>query len=94
MANPTGKGGFRDNPQNRNGNGRRKGEADYLATMFSVVSQSDWKEIVCKAKDQAKRGDKDARNWLSGYLQGAPKQTVDMYVDILWDWELPSDTNL
>ncbi len=49
-------------------------EARYYDVLMSTVTFEDWKEIVLKAKDQAKRGDAVARKWLADYLVGAPIQ--------------------
>ena len=57
---------------NSGGTGRppRRIEAHYLVAMSEIVSPEDWQEIVSKAVQDAKQGDKDARNWLARYLLG------------------------
>ena len=42
------------------------------------MTLKEWRAIVVKAIDQAKRGDSKARQWLSDYLAGKPVQGVDL----------------
>ena len=67
-------------PGNPGGPGRpkRTTEDRYLRSLESVVSMTDWREIVEKAVTQAKRGDSRAREWLSGYLLGKPLQRTEI----------------
>lgn len=48
-----------------NPGGRPRNTAVYLQCSMRHVSLGDWAKIVEKAKEDAIRGDKDARNWLS-----------------------------
>jgi hypothetical protein len=61
---------------NPGGPGRPKKEREqkFYEITLTAVTFDDWKAIVCKAKDQAKRGDAVARKWLSDYLIGPPVQ--------------------
>jgi hypothetical protein len=52
------------------GRPRRAAERDYLLALTEAVSVDDWRAVVAKALDQAKAGDKSARQWLSDYLIG------------------------
>ena len=52
------------------GRPRRAVEQDYLATLADVVTVEDWREIVQRARDDAKRGDAKARGWLAEFLLG------------------------
>lgn len=56
------------------GRPRREREVEYYRIMETEVTPSDWRAIVSKATDQAKRGDAVARKWLSDYLMGQPVQ--------------------
>jgi hypothetical protein len=53
-------------------------EEKFYKTTLSAVTLSDWREIVKKAVEQAKRGNPSARKWLSDYLIGPPQQKVDV----------------
>jgi len=67
-------------PGNGGGPGRpsKSRETRYLDVLLNTVSFEDWKEIVSKANEQAKRGDAVARKWLSDYLIGAPVQRTEV----------------
>ena len=54
------------------GRPKRITEVQYLEATASKVSLEKWGEIVDKAIDDAIKGDKDARRWLSDYLVGKP----------------------
>jgi hypothetical protein len=62
--------------QSGNPKGRRpkEREVEYTNIIQSSCSPSDWKTIVNKAVEQAKRGDEKARKWLSDNLIGLPVQ--------------------
>lgn len=70
---------------NPGGPGRPKKEREikYYELTLSVVSLTDWKEIVDKAVSQAKRGDAVARKWLADYLMGEPEKNVNLKSDII-----------
>ena len=53
-------------------------EEKFYKTTLSAVTLTDWREIVKKAVEQAKRGNPSARKWLSDYLIGPPQQKVDV----------------
>jgi hypothetical protein len=53
-------------------------EEKFYRTTLSAVTLADWREIVKKAVDQAKKGNPSARKWLSDYLIGPPQQKVDV----------------
>lgn len=59
------------------GRPRRSVEERYLKALSRTVSMADWKTITIKAIEQAKEGDKAARQWLSDYLIGKPTQYVN-----------------
>jgi hypothetical protein len=67
-------------PGNKGGPGRppKPKEEKFYRTTLSAVTLSDWREIVKKAVEQAKRGNPSARKWLSDYLIGPPQQKVDV----------------
>ena len=66
--------------QSGNPNGRppKPKEEKFFKTTLSAVSLSDWREIVKKAVEQAKRGNPLARKWLSDYLIGPPVQKQEL----------------
>jgi len=82
------------------GNGGRppkKREERYTQILMTSCTFSDWKDIVQRAVDQAKGGDKDARKWLSDYLVGSPVQkhavaSVD-WENLVIDWGDSGDNN-
>ena len=65
---------------NRGGPGRppREVEKRYLQIMKEVVTEQDWKEVCEMARDQAKMGDNDARNFLAYYMIGKPTQVIQI----------------
>jgi len=46
----------------------------YLKLTYDRVSDGAWEEIVDKAIEQAKQGNPTARQWLSNYTIGIPRQ--------------------
>ena len=64
---------------NGGGPGRPKMcDTDYLDVCRSTVTLTDWRAIVAKARDQAKRGNPVARKWLGDYLLGLPTQRLEV----------------
>jgi hypothetical protein len=63
----------------RNPKGRPKKEREvrFLEITLSAVTFPEWQKVVEKALEQAKRGDSQARKWLSDYLIGPPQQRSD-----------------
>ena len=59
---------------NPNGRAPKEREERYYEITMSSVTYEEWRAIVLKAKDQAKRGDAAARKWLADYLIGPPVQ--------------------
>ena len=43
----------------------------------SACTFTDWRKIVQKAVEQAKRGNFQARKWLGDYLLGPPPQKIE-----------------
>ena len=70
---------------NPNGRAPRSREERYYKILMSTVSFADWKAIILKAVDQARRGDAQARKWLSDYLAGEPEH--NMILDTIIRWE-------
>ena len=56
----------------------REVERRYLEVMKSATTEQDWFEITQRAIKDAKRGDAQARKWLSDYLIGLPRQGIDI----------------
>lgn len=75
---------------NPGGPGRPKKEREqkYYEITLTAVTFDEWKAIVIKAKDQAKRGDAVARKWLSDYLLGPPIQRTEHEITgtLIIDW--------
>jgi hypothetical protein len=65
---------------NPNGRAPKERELRFYDITLSAVSDEDWRIIVYKARDQAKRGDAVARKWLADYLIGPPTQKTDLTV--------------
>ena len=64
--------------KNNGGGPGRPRTAEYLKVMTEEVTPEDWRQITAKAKWQAKRGNKDARKWLSDYVLGLPLQRSEI----------------
>jgi hypothetical protein len=52
---------------------QRRTESDYVGALADAVTLDDWRQIANKAKQLAKDGDAQARNWLSQHLMGKPQ---------------------
>ena len=65
---------------NGGGPGRppKKKEDRFMEVSIAAVSLKDWREIIKKAVEQAKRGDTQARKFLAEYLIGPPQQRLDV----------------
>lgn len=65
---------------NGGGPGRPKRDIEhkYLDITLANCSQSEWREIVKKAVQQAVRGDAVARKWLADYIIGTPVQRSEV----------------
>lgn len=68
------KGRFKKGGPGGPGRAPRARELEYLDVTVSAVSMDDWKAIIHKAVDQARRGDSVARKFLADYLMGTPEQ--------------------
>ena len=68
------KGEYRGGP----GRPKKSKEERYYDILISTVSLNDWRDIVKRAVGDAKRGDASARTWLSNYIIGQPKQTIEL----------------
>ena len=64
-----------------NPSGRPAHQTKYLKSLVRLVKQDDWQAIIIKAIEQAKRGDKSARDFLADYCLGKPQQQVDLNTD-------------
>ena len=47
-----------------------------MREMLSAELEAEWLPIVAKAIEQAKDGNQQARDWLSGYSLGKPAQAI------------------
>ena len=62
-------------PGNQTGGRKRRAEEDAVKALFlRAISTKDQVAIIQKARDQALRGDKDARRFIFDYLHGPPIQ--------------------
>jgi hypothetical protein len=64
--------------QSGNPGGRPAHQQRYMKSLVRLVKTADWQDIVRKAIEQAKRGDKTARQFLADYVLGKPVQGVDL----------------
>jgi hypothetical protein len=71
------KGRFKKGYKGGPGRPKREVEEYYLAIMLDEITPDDWRAITKKAVEQAKRGDQQARKWLSDYLLGLPVQRTE-----------------
>ena len=78
---------------NPNGRPKKKREERYLEITLNTVTFADWKEIIKKAAEQARRGDKDARKFLAEYLLGKPEDnvTLNTVIGLMWPEEVDGD---
>jgi len=78
MAERDTNGRFKDGNKASPGRSTRSTEEKYLKKLNTSTTLKDWRAITIKAIDDAKRGDSKARQWLSDYLIGKPKQGVEI----------------
>jgi phage terminase large subunit len=67
--------GSSGNPRGRSPKDR---EERYYQILMTAVTYANWERIVMKAVEQAKRGDTQARKWLTDYLVGSPIERKDI----------------
>lgn len=60
------------------GGGKAHYRTQMLKALRAAVTVADWTAIANKAVAQAKAGDARARVWLSEYLLGKPKETLEV----------------
>lgn len=65
---------------NSGGPGRPKKEREekFLEITLNACTYKDWRAIIKKAVEQAKRGNPQARKFLADYLIGLPKQRHEL----------------
>ena len=84
---------------NGGGPGRppKKREERYYEILISTVSYADWRAIIQKAAQQAKRGDATARKWLADYIVGTPEQNLNigggLLIEYINDWRGAADAD-
>jgi hypothetical protein len=61
-----------------NPNGRPPKEKSIAGRIRAALSEDDWIEIIAKATEQAKAGDKAARDFLLDRTEGKPNQSIDI----------------
>ncbi|WP_299642707.1 hypothetical protein [Devosia sp.] len=52
-----------------------------LELVHKAVTKDVWLNVVKTATQQAERGDKDARNWLTPWILGAPPKAPEEGAD-------------
>lgn len=67
---------------NPHGRPPKEREIRFYEITLATVTFDDWREIVKRAVQDAKRGDTAARKWLSDYLMGTPEQNVSIVADV------------
>lgn len=93
--NRTGKGGFKDNPTNRNKNGRPRDGNTITETIRILLEQIDanWKggkkitkkEAIAEVLiSKALKGDTNCLRLLLNYIDGMPEQKVELKGEMLW----------
>lgn len=78
-----------------NPGGKPLDQTKYLKKLDTTMTLKEWRDIVVKAIEQAKRGDSRARQWLSDYLLGKPTQRQEItgaegsefVINLSWDDE-------
>lgn len=83
---------------NPKGRPKKEREQQYHEIMVSVVTPAEWRAIVVKAVEQAKRGDSVARKWLADYLIGPPVERKEVTgADggplVFVNWDEPKSTD-
>lgn len=79
------------NPQGRP---PREREEKFFEITLATVTYADWKQVIKKAAEQAKRGDATARKFLADYVIGPPTQKhevdeqSDRTIRFVWENEL------
>lgn len=63
---------------NPKGRPKKERERRFLEITQETVTFDDWREIIIKTKEQAKRGDPVARKFLAEYLIGPPVQKGEL----------------
>jgi len=63
---------------NPNGRSRKEREVKYYEITQAAVTYEDWREVVRKAVQLAKRGDYQSRKFLADYLLGLPTQKQEI----------------
>lgn len=81
------KGRFVKGHKSKGGRPSLQREIRYYEILMGSVTFEDWRRIVEKAAEQAKRGDAVARKWLSDYLVGQPEQDFNGAVEITIRYE-------
>ena len=86
------KGGPSPNPKGRPSIAK---EREYLKTLREVVTLDEWRKIAEKAVQQAKLGNRYARDWLARYLVPEPAKAIDvdgtLSINYVNDWRNPSE---
>ena len=78
MAKRNAKGQFVKGHNGGPGRPKKTREERYLEIVKSAVTFEDWKAIVKRAAYDAKRGDAQARKWLSDNIIGPPTQRQEI----------------
>ena len=79
------KGQFTEGNPGGPGRPRRQVEVQYLTALTEAISIDDWRAVVGRAVEDAKKGDARARDWISRYMVG------DCVVEAVRKGELSAD---
>lgn len=78
ILNPTGKGGLQERPQDINRDGKPKSAKIIVEDLLSRMTPELIAEMNTDITERARKGDKDAQNFIYNRLAGTPKQSVDI----------------
>ena len=76
---------------NPNGRPKKEREERFLEITLSAVTYKDWREIIKRAVEQAKKGNPQARKFLADYLVGTPVQKSDIDLNVKGALDVTSD---
>jgi len=60
------------------GRPKKEREYDFYRILISTVTRDDWRDIIKRAVQDAKRGDGPARKWLADYYAGPPVERKEI----------------
>lgn len=82
MTGRTSSGQFAEGNTFGKGRPKRETERDYLIALREICTIDDWKEIMKRAVEDAKKGDARARQFLANYMIGTRQEGVFMAIAV------------